>query len=91
MWGRDGRELFYQASEDAMVVAVETGDTFRRGAPQRLFSLEPYYLGLNSNWDVSPDGQRFLMIKRVEATDETSPIIVVLNWVEELRRLVPTP
>ena len=89
LWGRDGRELFYQTSEDAMVVAVETGDTFQRGSPQRLFSLDPYHLGVNSNWDVSPDGDRFLMVKRVKATDET-PIIVVLNWFEELTRLVPT-
>ncbi len=71
-----------------MVVAVETGDTFQRGSPQRLFSLDPYHLGVNSNWDVSPDGDRFLMVKRVEATDET-PIIVVQNWFEELTRLVP--
>ena len=91
LWGRDGRELFYQTSEDAMVVPVETGDTFQRGAARRLFSLDPYYLGLNSNWDVSPDGERFFMFKRSsETSDETSEIILVQNWFDELKRLVPT-
>ena len=39
-------------------------------------------------YDISPDGQRFLMIKDVEGS--TGQINVVLNWFEELNRLVPT-
>ncbi len=42
----------------------------------------PYY-------DISPDGQRFLMIKAVEGS-QSGQINVVLNWFEELKRLVPT-
>ncbi len=64
LWGPDGRELFYLTPEAAMVVPVETGDTFQRGSPQRLFSMDPYNDGLSRSWDISPDGQRFLMIKR---------------------------
>ena len=44
------------------------------------------------SYDVAPDGQRFLMIKEGTGTDDDSPapqIIVVQNWLEELRRLVP--
>jgi hypothetical protein len=43
-------------------------------------------------YDVSPDGQRFLMIKNAEADAKVSPpqIIVVQNWDQELKRLVPT-
>ncbi len=75
-----------------MVVSVETGNTFQRGSPQRLFSMDPYYDGLNLSWDISPDGQRFLVVKRGETRDgtpESSDIVVVLNWHEELKRLVP--
>ena len=43
------------------------------------------------NYDVSPDGQRFLMLKTPTAAASAPPqIIVVQNWLEELRRLMPT-
>ena len=42
-----------------------------------------------SSYDIFPDGQRFLMIKAVGGS--TGQINVVLNWFEELKRLVPTP
>ena len=43
------------------------------------------------NYDVSPDGQRFLMLKPVEQKRSgPTEINVVLNWTEELKRLVPT-
>ena len=95
LWGHDGREIFYHTADGVMVVSVETGDTFQRGAARRLFSKEPYNLrGLLGNWDISADGQRFQMVKRGGATGEDtqpSQIIVVQNWLEELTRLVPTP
>ena len=36
----------------------------RHGTPGRLFLMDPYYPGPNFDWDISPDGQRFLMVKR---------------------------
>ncbi len=41
------------------------------------------------NYDVSPDGERFLMIRQVEDASTTPQIIVVQNWFEELRRAAP--
>ncbi len=41
------------------------------------------------NYDISPDGQRFLMIQREQDLVPTE-IIVILNWFEELKRLAPT-
>jgi hypothetical protein len=77
-----------------MSVAVEGGATFRAGNPTLLF--EGRYL-MNAvfagrTYDVSPDGQRFLMIKEGTSTDQASAsqVIVVQNWLEELKRLVPT-
>ena len=43
-------------------------------------------------YDVSPDGQRFLVVKLVEGADQAAPppqIVVVQNWFEELKRLAP--
>ena len=89
-WAPSGRELFYQNGDLVMVVPIETEPTFTPGKPQVLFS---WGLPLNfRNVDVSPDGQRFLVIKDVPQTLEPSArdeITVVLNWAEELKRLVP--
>lgn len=43
------------------------------------------------SYDIAPDGQRFLMIKQGGSDQTAAPprLIVVLNWVEELKRLVP--
>ena len=92
LWGRDGQELFYRNGEVVMAVSVNTGAIFERDTPRPLFS-RPYYLGLGRTWDISPDGQQFLMVKSVAATDDTTAsgqITVVLNWFEELKARVPT-
>ena len=81
-WARDGRELFFRDSDRMM--AVEVGD--RTGIPQFLF--EGYATGNPRNYDVTRDGERFLMVMIQGSTEEE--IHVVLNWTEELTRLVPT-
>jgi Tol biopolymer transport system component len=91
VWSPDGTELFYRIGNRMMVVSVETEPTFRPGRPEVLF--EGRYVNSririwNPYYDISPDGQRFLMIKDVEG--RTGQINVVLNWFEELKRLVPT-
>jgi hypothetical protein len=43
----------------------------------------------SSNYDVTPDGRRFLMVRDDDDVESTR-IVVVLNWSEELKRLVPT-
>ncbi len=92
VWSPDGRELFYRSGDRMMVTSVQTEATFSAGRPRVLF--EGTYRGLSSAppgyqyYDIAPDGQRFLMVKLAQ----TSPQInVVLNWFEELKRLVPTP
>jgi serine/threonine-protein kinase len=75
-----------------MSAAVEPGSAFTAGRPTMLF--QGNYAAPNAGrqaYDVSPDGQRFLMIKNAEAEGKVSPpqIIVVQNWDQELKRLVP--
>ena len=50
------------------------------------------YYGEFYSYDVTPDGLRFLMIKENTIGDRSHPpsMVVVLNWQEELKRLVPT-
>ena len=95
VWSPDGRELFYQRpGTGLMVVPVEPGPNLRVGIAETLFDVGTYYGGAFSRpWDVSPDGQQLLMLTSATTTDADgqTEIIVVLNWFEELKRLVPTP
>ncbi len=92
VWATRGQELFYRNGEAMMVVRVTTEPTFTAGSPVVLFTGEFTTSGAVVNYDISPDGQRFLMIKETEEEEgQQDQINVVLNWFEELKRLVPTP
>ena len=87
-WSPDGTELFYRSGDKIMVVPIKTRPTFKAGKPRVLFEGFPF-----KGRDISPDGQRFLMMKQGGATGSDrkgSQINVVLNWSEELKRRVPT-
>jgi hypothetical protein len=72
-----------------MVVRITTQSTLAVGQPQVLFD-GPHYAAVNNAYDVSADGQRVLIIKESDQAVSASQINVVLNWTEELKRLVPT-
>jgi serine/threonine-protein kinase len=103
LWSRNGRELFYLDADDFLTaVPVQTlGSAFRPGNPVRLLSKK-YYPGFTAlgldlrGYDVSPDGQRFLMLKDAAPAQSTQPsgqlsasMIVVLNWIDEVNARVP--
>jgi hypothetical protein len=71
-----------------MVVEVETSDEFAAGTPRVLFDDSYFeYLDYGRTYDITPDGQRFIMVKEVNPPPRR--IAVVLNWFEELKRLAP--
>ena len=84
-----GQELFYRTGDAVMVVAVQTDPSFVAETPEVLFEGDYLIANGGPNYDVSPDGERFLMIKQIENPSEMPRIIVVQNWFEELRRLAP--
>jgi eukaryotic-like serine/threonine-protein kinase len=92
VWNPNGRELFYRSGDKMMAVEITAQPSFSVGKPKVLFEGR-YVLTAATfpNYDVSPDGQRFLMIKPSEQ-EQAAPtqINVVLNWFEELKRRVPT-
>jgi serine/threonine-protein kinase len=92
-WGPEGRELFYRDTDMMMVVTVEAGPTFSAGLPSVLFTGDYATPGPQvANYDISPDGQRFLMMKNSAESEQTvasTQLIVVDNWFEELNRLAP--
>ena len=91
-WNRNGRELFYRSGNKMMAVEVTTQPTFSAGKPKALFEGQyvPVSPGLTGTaYDVSADGQRFLMVKETEASISATQINVVLNWFEDLKRRAP--
>ena len=92
VWNPNGRELFYRNGNKVMAVDIATEPVFAAGKPRLLFTGD--YMRTSRgipNYDVSRDGRRFLMVQP-SAQENATPtqIIVVLNWFEELKRLVPT-
>ena len=92
VWNPNGRELFYRTGPKMMAVDIAAQPNFGAGKPRMLFEGEQYMPPMGPypypfpNYDVSPDGQRFLMI-----TKESKPQLnVVLNWFEDLKRRVPS-
>jgi serine/threonine-protein kinase len=95
LWSPNGRELFFSSldARQMMVVPVQYGKTLVAGPPQVLFkfAMLPILAG-SRPYDIAPDG-RFLIIPtgQAEVAGSMAPeIVVVQNWFEELKRLVPT-
>ena len=82
-WSRRGSELFYVQAGSLLAVTVTAGAGFAVGSPTRLFSHFAFTASLDPNYDVSADGQRFLIPQRVQS--ETPKIRVVQNWIGEFQ------
>lgn len=82
VWARTGREIFYRRGKDIVAASLTLAPTFGVGTRRVLFSGN-FYMGANSHatYDVAPDGNGFVML----ASGDTTSIVVVLNWLEELR------
>ena len=90
-WNPHGKKMFYRSYDGKMmVVGIELTPEVEPGTPKVLFE-DRFDRGNVAvrDYDVTPDGQRFLMIEAGEQ-HVASEIIVVTNWFEELKRLVPT-
>ena len=91
VWARDRLELFYLNDAGEMVsVEVSPGTDFRTGPEQVLFSATAYRDDFyHAAYDVTADGQRFIMIRKSESGSFDEELIVIENWHEELKRLAP--
>jgi len=89
VWSRDGRELFFRNGDRLMAVPVHSGDELTVGAPAFLFesSFAAPVLAPNQV-DVTANGERFLVVESIIGA--RGELQVVLNWFEELERMVPT-
>jgi Tol biopolymer transport system component/predicted Ser/Thr protein kinase len=86
-WRSDGRELFYVALDNKLMAApVKTGDVFEANASMPLFETHIRTEPTWTQYDVSADGQRFLINTMVETAAEREPITLVLDWTATFER-----
>ena len=94
VWRRTGGELYYRAPGGMMAVSYTSATEFRPSAP-RLLWTGSYSEGngascgmpgvSSSNYDVTSDGQRFLMVKEQSGSIDGTQVVVILNWADGLR------
>ena len=79
---------FYRNGSKFMVVGVQTSPGFRAGTPKLLFETSGSHDLVA--YDVSPDGNRFLVLKPEGAeAGQSDQVNIVVNWFRELRRRAP--
>jgi serine/threonine protein kinase/Tol biopolymer transport system component len=88
LWNPSGKEIFYRSGDKMMAVEVTTTPQVTLSTPRVLFEQRyAYGAGITmANYDVTQDGQRFIMVK-----DESGAarLNIILNWLSELRRVAP--
>ncbi|HEV8588252.1 MAG TPA: protein kinase [Pyrinomonadaceae bacterium] len=85
-WRRDGKELYFMTPERTlMAVDVKLGATFEMGTPKPLFQTSVSSFESPNRYDVSADGQRFLVNSSINETSRT-PIVVIVNWAAGLKK-----
>lgn len=83
VWAPDGRELFYRRGDSVMQVPIRLTPSFEAGAPREIFNMNDVVPGDARNYDVAPDGRRFVMVQggRVAVP---GAFHLVLNWLSDL-------
>jgi serine/threonine-protein kinase len=91
-WARGGRELFYLDAADLLTaVSVSHFPTLTLGTPTQILTTQYATPQSLRTYDVWPGDEKFLMMKEnLGMTAKPASLVVVLNWFEELKRLVPT-
>jgi dipeptidyl aminopeptidase/acylaminoacyl peptidase len=91
IWSKDGKQLYYREANRVWAVDIRTGESLSHGKPHLLFERQGLDLGSPvRNWDLWPDGQGFIMVMEEEIKPQpVTEMILIQNWLEELKRLVP--
>jgi serine/threonine-protein kinase len=88
LWSRDGRELFFIASDGKMMAvpipSIRPDAPFTHERPAPLFQAGHFFVNVARNYDLTPDGKGFIMVTNA-ATSERQSIAVVTNWFAEVR------
>ena len=91
VWAHSGRELFYvNGANELVAVQVSTDPGFAPGQQEVLFSVAGYMQSIfHAKYDVTPDDQRFMMLRTGDPLAAAAEVILVTNFFEELKRRMP--
>jgi Tol biopolymer transport system component len=90
VWTANGSELVYRVGQRLMSVRVNPEGPSSWAMPVQLFN-EPFFFGPGPrHFDITADGQRFMMVRSAEDEGPSRQVVHVANWLAELERLVPT-
>jgi len=89
VWDPSGRTLYYRSGNTMKAVTLEDESRFTFGESRDLFTEWFARNRIVANYDFDSKGQRFIMVKPVGEESLPVQINVILNWFEELQRLVP--
>lgn len=94
IWSPKGDRIYYRDPSITraylfLSVKVTTSEDFTFSSPEILFSGKPYADVFDKSFDVSADGDRFLVLEQVNSDEKIYHLEVILNWMEELKRLAP--
>jgi WD40 repeat protein len=87
VWARSGRELFFKGGDRFMVVDISTTPKFSASRPRLLFTMRTQNTANRTDYDVSPDGQTFVMADSGEDDRAAQQVMLLQNWFNELKRL----
>jgi len=85
VWSRNGHELFYRVENRVMVVDVQSGSRLQAGTPRLLFETPASVPLYQADYDVSADGQRFIMIRRRGEQPAAVKFEIAINGVDTTR------
>lgn len=86
-WSVDGKELYYRIGDKMMVAGIVTQPVFSSGRPRVLFEGSFQLGGAVNDYDLTPDGREFLMLRDDSSHRGLTEYKVVINWFEELKKL----
>jgi serine/threonine protein kinase len=92
LWSPDGKEIFFVSTVGKMMaVSIKTIPAFSADQPRELFDVSQMYFPNNpiTNFDITPDGKRFIMVRNAHANTNITSFNIVQNWIAELQREMP--
>lgn len=81
-WSPTGREIFFRSGTAMMAADVQAGTQFASGAVRELFRTTAASSTFHTNYDVTRDGQTFIMVQPKASNDQN--VVILLNWFENL-------
>lgn len=90
-WSPSGDELYYRNGYTVFAVSISIDGRLRVGQPEALFDFPfgPRVSQYAPNFDVHPDGNKFIITENTADVRNIREFVVVKNWIEELKKLVP--